>query len=849
MDTRRGSAGIITGGFSSNRWALGAFTLLVGAGLAVAAFLMIAASERQRRLRNFADIAEARMLVVEREVASGLEASRSVAALYAASREVEREEFGTFVKSILSRFPSIQALAWAPRVPAGERAAIEEAARQAGYPGFQITEQRASGRMISAGARPEYFPIYFVEPSAGNQRKLGFDLASDPVRWAVMTKARDSGDVASTHPVMLVQDAGQERGFLAFTPIYQNGQSTNTPEERREHLLGFGVAVLRFAALVQQSLEGLRMQGVTLYVDPEPDQPGDHLVYVQATDQWVPADAVTAETSRGVWEAQTVVVAGRTWAIRCRMTGQVGFATAPKQAWAILMLGLLLTGVMAAYFWVITGIDHRISQLITKRTAELSQANQALKQQFAERKRLEEEARGQSETLRHHNEVLAKQQQAMQELLREVQASKVALEAHNLELGRREGVMQSLLEDLNAAKGRIEEQAKALQASNTKLKEMAVLKDEFVAKVSHELRTPLTSVKEGLSLLLDRALGDITADQQDFLQTMDQDIDRLAELINNMLDISKIEAGRMRLSRARLEVPKLIASLLRSYQPIVGHRAVVAEVAEGLPAVFGDQHRLVQVFTNLLSNALKFTQDDGRITFRMAQRDGMVAIAVKDSGPGMSPEELPKLFQKFSQVGQPKAGVPRGTGLGLVVCKELTELHGGRIEVASEVGRGTTFTVLLPAYSNTFALTESFREQLELATPEEGQAASLIAIQAAALLDPHATPETNQHTLERLAGEVRQCLHRGDVVLAIPSWVVVIALTDGSGVKAVVRRLREKLPSSDCLQFGAALYPHDGMDAQALFECATSRANQGLTDPTQVKVMDAASSEQERRGA
>src|SRR6185295_14794000 len=117
---------------------------------------------------------------------------------------------------------------------------------------------------------------------------------------------------------------------------------------------------------------------------------------------------------------------------------------------------------------------------------------------------------------------------------------------------------------------KIEHQAGQLQSANTKLKDAAALKDEFVAKVSHELRTPLTSIKEGMSLLMDKALGPVTPDQGEFLHVMDQDIDRLTELINNMLDISKIEAGRMRLLRVRVDAPRLIESLVKTYQPILG---------------------------------------------------------------------------------------------------------------------------------------------------------------------------------------------------------------------------------------------------------------------------------------
>jgi two-component sensor histidine kinase len=335
-------------------------------------------------------------------------------------------------------------------------------------------------------------------------------------------------------------------------------------------------------------------------------------------------------------------------------------------------------------------------------------------------------------------------------------------------------------------------------------------------------------------LVLDGALGDTTVEQRDFLKTMDGDLERLTELINNMLDISKIEAGRMRLNCVRLDARTLVDSLVRSYQPILGHRAVRSEVTHA-PMIFADPHRLRQVLTNLFSNAIKFTQDDGRITFRMDHSDGMARIAVEDDGPGLAPEDLPKLFQKFSQVGPQGSGVPRGTGLGLVVCKELTELHGGRIEVASQVGRGTTFTILLPAYTDTLALSESFRQQLDV-TLEEHQAHVLIAIQANACLEPSGKREDRPASLEHLAGEVRQHLHRGDVVLAVdPSWVVIFAITDVMGVRAIANRLQSKLREGQRLQFGVAFYPDDGTEADALFEHASACVTQDAACLQQTK--------------
>ena len=463
-----------------------------------------------------------------------------------------------------------------------------------------------------------------------------------------------------------------------------------------------------------------------------------------------------------------------------------------------------------------TGI--RELRVIAQREAQLEGSSAGLKASHAE-------VLGMSAKLQEANQGLEAQVKQRTGELQQVNEA-LGVKVHELEL--QQHAMQSLLEDLQTSKTQLEQQAKELQAANTKLHELGLLKDEFVAKVSHELRTPLTSIKEGLGLLLDDALGQTTPEQKDFLKTMDEDIDRLAELINNMLDISKIEAGRMQLIRTRVTVPEFVASVVRSCQPILGQRTVNIECSTVSP-VFVDRNRMLQVLTNLCSNAIKATATDGTICFRVTQQEHSVLIAVEDNGAGIASEDLPKLFQKFSQVGSLTATRQFGTGLGLTVCKELTELHGGRIDVRSQLGRGTTFTVLLPAYSDVSALIESFREMRGSTPLLDGQVVGVVAVQAEALLTPGGPSQERRQQLDRIAEEVRRNVHRGDIVLTLePFWIVVLAVVEPVGIKAIVSRLQSKLRVGEHLRFGVAVSPTDGADAAKLFACATARLDQGV---------------------
>ncbi len=370
----------------------------------------------------------------------------------------------------------------------------------------------------------------------------------------------------------------------------------------------------------------------------------------------------------------------------------------------------------------------------------------------------------------------------------------------------------------------LRESEQKLQASNLRLGELLVAKDKFVANVSHELRTPLTAIKEGVSLLKDGVLGSVSEEQSGFLQTVAKNADRLALLIEHILDISRIGAGCLWLSRRRLKLPSLVETNLGQLKSVAGRRTIRCEVG-ATPDVFADDSRISQVVANLFSNAIKFTKEDGAITCSFQVREGSVAVTVRDDGVGMAPEDLSKLFERFSQVGEYKTG---GTGLGLVLCKELVELHRGTISVSSGLGKGSAFTFTLPVYTPEFALEESLRQILEtgkssLSSPMVG----LIAIDCgeSAGAPGAASASGSQSPIERLeqiAERVRHDVKNEDLVLAIePRWVVCLAPADVRGVQAICRRLQGSLGHS-CVNLGWVFYPVDGEDAKTLFAEATN---------------------------
>jgi signal transduction histidine kinase len=268
-----------------------------------------------------------------------------------------------------------------------------------------------------------------------------------------------------------------------------------------------------------------------------------------------------------------------------------------------------------------------------------------------------------------------------------------------LDLERRDGFKASLLvgaAPLRDEQGRVTGSVASFQ-DITKLRELDHLKDEFVAIVSHELRTPLTAIRGSIQLVLaDEAVTD--AEHRELLEAGLKSSDRLMRLINDILDVSKIEAGKFELSIARVDVAALVRRAIDGVQAVADLAGVEIEsrVEPGTGEVDGDLDRLTQALINLLSNAIKFAPKGTTVTLSARATADGVAIGVEDRGPGIAPDDLPRLFKKFEQLGKPGGRRPGGTGLGLAITEAIVELHGGAITVDSAVGRGTTMTCRLP---------------------------------------------------------------------------------------------------------------------------------------------------------
>ncbi|OIR00846.1 signal transduction histidine-protein kinase BarA [mine drainage metagenome] len=564
---------------------------LLGGLVFTALFFFMRDMAVQKEQAIFERAAEERLDTVETNITLTIDNLVAVSAFFDASRTLQRGEFARLVDPILARNPAIQALEWIPRVSLAQRPAVEAAARRDGFAAFAFTEHGPAGMAIT-GARPVYYPVYYVEPYKGNEKALGFDLASNPTRRAALEGAAASGQLLATARVTLVQETGDQYGFLVFRPVYQNGAALATAAARRQALRGFTLGVFRLGDIVEKVGRQARLKPdrqLRLAIFDHGAAAGARLLYPKGA----PFDSL-ADLPPTLRVAKTLMVAGRPWDVVAYRATPI---TLSGEVWLVPFLGALLAMVLVAYL--------------------------------------------------------------------------------------RQNVVQ---------RGLLAEKLAAEKAHRTK--------SQFLATMSHEIRTPMNGITGMVGLLLDTPLSD---EQRRFATTIRVSAESLLTVINDILDISKLEAGRLDMEETPFDALTLVEGVVDILAPRAAEKdlALTYEVeAEARGHYLGDGGRLRQILLNLAGNAIKFTER-GEVRLRVSARpegDGRKRLffSVKDSGVGIPDEAKPRLFTMFTQADASTARKFGGSGLGLAICKRLVEQMDGTIGFESTEGRGSSFYFSVP---------------------------------------------------------------------------------------------------------------------------------------------------------
>ncbi|WAD24989.1 CHASE domain-containing protein [Pseudomonadaceae bacterium T75] len=636
------------------------------------------------------------------------------AGLFAASGEVSRAQWRAYVErqQLADRYPGIQGVGFSKVVRASERDAHEQSIRAEGFADYRIQPE---------GERPVYMPIVYLEPfNDRNRAAFGYDMYAEPVRHQAMRQAASTGKSRISGKVILRQEThGKvQAGVLIYVPLYHPAMPLETAEQRMDALLGFAYSPYRMDDLMEGIL-GAADLNLSLRIYSGPTQQAEQLLF--ASKEHAPGDAAHSQDVQ-------LSIYGGTWTLHMESLPAFESGFSANEG----LVAILGAGISLLLFFLISSLafrQRRAEILAGQMTERIRENKRAL--QLSE-ERLSLALKGSNDGLWDLNlaadtfyasprtwHMLGYQPGELQLSTR---LWEQVLVAEDLPRTRAQ-LAQTMLSRLDQftselrfrhkdgrtvpvlVRGYIQRDAQGqpLRISGTSMdltehKRIEQMKNEFVSTVSHELRTPLTSISGALGLINGGALGEVPPAMQQMLEIAYRNSQRLGHLINDLLDMEKIAAGKMSFDMHEHSLRQLLEEALASNQAFAAQLGVNCVLREAVDVqVWVDASRLQQVLGNFLSNAIKYTPEGGEVSLHCSVPDAThVRISVTDQGPGIAAEFRARVFEKFAQADASDSRQKGGTGLGLAITKEFIERMGGKVGFDTAEGQGTTFWCELP---------------------------------------------------------------------------------------------------------------------------------------------------------
>ena len=650
---------------------------------------------------------------------------------FAASSFVDRDEFRRLVRRSLERNPGILALAWVPGVPDRERSAMEDAAQGEVSPDFVFSDNPAATGMTAAARRDVYFPVYYAEPQEQFLPVLGLDLGARPEQLAVLVQAaRSNTPVVSSRLQRFRTEEGTYAVFVAL-PVYTQGMPLNNAANREAALRGFAVMVTAIGPMIESILDKYTSPAGLTLTFAETGAGGETTFMARHISRELDLGPDNRETDfldDGLESSMALTFADHYWQVTARAANRKIYSDWDADSlW--LPLGVMLLSLGLAWFlYRAAQREQERARLLVFQTALLDSipnpifvknvaavfttCNKAYERAFGiHRDDFIEKTVMDLEYLSEEQRKIAQEddlelirdggynQKETEVVYADGSVHKVMYWRTTFELagGVPGGMIGGFFDvtELKSLQDDLEQARDAADAANK-------AKSEFLANMSHELRTPMNAILGYREMLVEEA-EDIG--QEDFipdLQKINKAGTHLLALINDVLDLAKIESGKMEAFPENIDLEILIDEVSATAHPLLekNNNTLAIERGKDLDMAYQDLTKVRQTLFNLLSNAAKFTHD-GTITLRVdrIKQDGVdwLTLAVSDTGIGIAADKIEHVFEEFSQADGSTTRDYGGTGLGLAISRRFCELLGGDLTLHSEVGKGSTFTIHIPA--------------------------------------------------------------------------------------------------------------------------------------------------------
>ena len=692
-----------------------------------------------RKAVDFEQKALDRLAAVQRRISVELSVVKTIVANFAIRPDTSRADFDRLIQitELEGGKAAHQALEWIPRVNHSERQNYEAAVQSEGFESFSFRERSSDGKMVRASDRAEYFPVSYVYPFVPNKDAFGFDLGSNETRLAALELARDTGEMVASARINLIQASSDTAGVLIFAPVYAGGNKMSNVSQRRNRLIGFALGVFRISGLISGSFSSLdsnssavKPGGIDLYLYDLSDTVSGNLMYVHNSRKRTERAPILDRNAalKGLHREIKMNIGSRSWSVVARAVNPGVEFFWRGYAWSAAFAIALISFLLSIYISTISNRSTEVQDLVDKRTVELREAirlardnearvgaivdtvgdgiitidefgkietvNPAAEKIFGY---VDDELVGQNVKILMPRPYSAEHDSYL-ERYRDTGIARIIGKGLEVEGLRKDGTTFSLELAVNEMILGESRMFTGVARDITERKHAEKLKSEFVSTVSHELRTPLTSIKGSLGLVRSGVAGDLPDKMTSMLDIAYNNSERLVLLINDILDIEKIEAGKMDFRRESVDLSTLIHQAVTENVGYAEAHNVTFRITDDLPnaRISGDGSRLMQVLNNLLSNAAKFSQADSNVDISLRHADAGYRISVTDRGTGIADDYREQVFEKFSQADSSDSRQIGGTGLGLSICKAIIEHHGGKIGFVSVVEQGSTFFFELP---------------------------------------------------------------------------------------------------------------------------------------------------------